>query len=585
MKRKFLSVFAGFLFPLCSSAQISDSFVDNSALSEWYGDNSRFLISEDNRLQLNDPDKLGKSYVAFPSTAMNNAEWSLSMELQFRPSSSNYMRFFLCSDSPVLSEALNGYFLQVGNTNRQILLYRMSNGSTKILGRSIEDRLDRSSISLSLKVIRSEEGEWRVYSRLNDEISFTEEFVVKDTMFENSFFSGIYCKYSQTNSDKFYFDDLYIDGTALSDFIAPKVEKFSISDSSIILQLSERIDCGAFSYELQNLSYYESYWNSQCNTLSILLHERLEQGVRYGLSVSNCVDMAGNAMNDTTLYFAIPDSVAPGDLLFSEVLFNPVSGGSEYAEIYNNSNKIIDLSTLRFSIRKAADSSIYSSKKLASSPMFIFPGEFKLITDDREGVCNYFDCQDPSAFILLNSMPSLRNEDGCIVLFRSEDSLVIDNFYYDADMHSELLTNKGKGVSLERVDWTSDLWVSSAGSVGYGTPGYANASSAESVDVLSFESSEYCFPYYDESQHFRLRYRLDDVGYFVTIRIYSLSGYCVKILADHLLFPNEGEIVWDGRDDAGRVLPSAPYVLLWEAIHEKGSVIRKKWVVLVTSER
>ena len=585
MKRKFLSVFAGFLFPLCSSAQISDSFVDNSALSEWYGDNSRFLISEDNRLQLNDPDKLGKSYVAFPSTAMNNAEWSLSMELQFRPSSSNYMRFFLCSDSPVLSEALNGYFLQVGNTNRQILLYRMSNGSTKILGRSIEDRLDRSSISLSLKVIRSEEGEWRVYSRLNDEISFTEEFVVKDTMFENSFFSGIYCKYSQTNSDKFYFDDLYIDGTALSDFIAPKVEKFSISDSSIILQLSERIDCGAFSYELQNLSYYESYWNSQCNTLSILLHERLEQGVRYGLSVSNCVDMAGNAMNDTTLYFAIPDSVAPGDLLFSEVLFNPVSGGSEYAEIYNNSNKIIDLSTLRFSTRKAADSSIYSSKKLASSPMFIFPGEFKLITDDREGVCNYFDCQDPSAFILLNSMPSLRNEDGCIVLFRSEDSLVIDNFYYDADMHSELLTNKGKGVSLERVDWTSDLWVSSAGSVGYGTPGYANASSAESVDVLSFESSEYCFPYYDESQHFRLRYRLDDVGYFVTIRIYSLSGYCVKILADHLLFPNEGEIVWDGRDDAGRVLPSAPYVLLWEAIHEKGSVIRKKWVVLVTSER
>lgn len=585
MKRKFLSVFAGLLFPLCSFSSISNSFSENSIPLEWKGDCSRFLISEDNRLQLNDPDKLGKSYVAFPSTAMNNAEWSLSMELQFRPSSSNYMRFFLCSDSPVLSEALNGYFLQVGNTNRQILLYRMSNGSTKILGRSIEDRLDRSSISLSLKVIRSEEGEWRVYSRLNDEISFTEEFVVKDTMFENSFFSGIYCKYSKTNSDKFYFDDLYIDGTALSDFIAPKVEKFSISDSSIILQLSERIDCDAFSYELQNLSYYESYWNSQCNTLSILLHERLEQGVRYGLSVSNCVDMAGNAMNDTTLYFAIPDSVAPGDLLFSEVLFNPVSGGSEYAEIYNNSNKIIDLSTLRFSTRKAADSSIYSSKKLSTEPLFIFPGEYKLITDEVEGVCNYFDCQDPSAFILLNSMPSLRNEDGCIVLFRSEDSLVIDNFYYDVSMHSELLANKGKGVSLERVDWESNHWVSSAGSVGYGTPGYENSSQAQSVDVADFQPSEYCFPYYDESQHFRLRYRLDDVGYFVTIRIYSLSGYCVKILADHLLFPNEGEIVWDGRDDAGRVLPSAPYVLLWEAIHEKGSVIRKKWVVLVTSER
>ena len=517
MKRKFLSVFAGFLFPLCSSAQISDSFVDNSALSEWYGDNSRFLISEDERLQLSDPNKLGKSYVAFESASMNNAEWNLSVELQFRPSSSNYMRFFLCSDSPNLSEPLNGYFLQVGNANRQILLYRMSNGSTKILGRSVEERLDRSSVILSIKVIRSGDGEWRIYSRLNDELSFTEEFVVVDSTYTNSYFAGIYCKYSKSNAEKMFFDDLLIKGGASIDREIPTIEKFTVSDSSIVLQLSERIDCESFVYDLLNLSYYESFWNSQCKQLSVVLHEKLEHGVRYGFSISNCRDMAGNAMNDTTLYFALPDSVAPGDILFSEVLFNPSSGGSEYAEIYNRSDKIIDLSTLRFSTRKAADSSIYSSKKLASSPMFIFPGEFKLITDDREGVCNYFDCQDPSAFILLNSMPSLRNEDGCIVLFRSEDSLVIDNFYYDVSMHSELLANKGKGVSLERVDWVSNHWVSSAGSVGYGTPGYENSSQAQSVDVADFQPSEFCFPYYDESHHFKLRYSLDEYGYYARI--------------------------------------------------------------------
>lgn len=584
MKRKFLSVFAGFLFPLCSSAQISDSFVDNSALSKWYGDNSRFLISEDERLQLSDPDKLGKSYVAFESASMNNAEWNLSVELQFRPSSSNYMRFFLCSDSPNLSEPLNGYFLQVGNANRQILLYRMSNGSTKILGRSVEERLDRSSVILSIKVIRSGDGEWRIYSRLNDELSFTEEFVVVDSTYTNSYFAGIYCKYSKSNAEKMFFDDLSIKGDASIDREIPTIEKFTFSDSSIVLQLSERIDCESFVYDLLNLSYYESFWNSQCNTLSILLHEKLEHGVRYGFSISNCRDMTGNTANDTTLYFALPDSVAPGDILFSEVLFNPSSGGSEYAEIYNRSDKIIDLSTLRFSTRKAADSSIYSSKKLASSPMFIFPGEFKLITDDREGVCNYFDCQDPSAFILLNSMPSLRNEDGCIVLFRSEDSLVIDNFYYDVSMHSELLANKGKGVSLERVDWESNHWVSSAGSVGYGTPGYENSSQAQSVDVADFQPSEFCFPYYDESHHFKLRYSLDDYGYYATIRAYSISGYCVATVIDHLLLASNGEISWNGRDDNDRVLPTAPYILIFEAINEKGSVVREKWVVFVSSE-
>lgn len=584
MKRKFLSVFAGFLFPLCSSAQISDSFVDNSALSEWYGDNSRFLISEDERLQLSDPNKLGKSYVAFESASMNNAEWNLSVELQFRPSSSNYMRFFLCSDSPNLSEPLNGYFLQVGNANRQILLYRMSNGSTKILGRSVEERLDRSSVILSIKVIRSGDGEWRIYSRLNDELSFTEEFVVVDSTYTNSYFAGIYCKYSKSNAEKMFFDDLSIKGDASIDREIPTIEKFTVSDSSIVLQLSERIDCESFVYDLLNLSYYESFWNSQCKQLSVVLHEKLEHGVRYGFSISNCRDMTGNTANDTTLYFALPDSVAPGDILFSEVLFNPSSGGSEYAEIYNRSDKIIDLSTLRFSTRKAADSSIYSSKKLVSSPMFIFPGEFKLITDDREGVCNYFDCQDPSAFILLNSMPSLRNEDGCIVLFRSEDSLVIDNFYYDVSMHSELLANKGKGVSLERVDWESNHWVSSAGSVGYGTPGYENSSQAQSVDVADFQPSEFCFPYYDESHHFKLRYSLDDYGYYATIRAYSISGYCVATVIDHLLLASNGEISWNGRDDNDRVLPTAPYILIFEAINEKGSVVREKWVVFVSSE-
>lgn len=584
MKRKFLSVFAGLLFPLCSFSSISNSFSENSIPLEWTGDCSRFLISEDNRLQLNDPDKLGKSYVAFPSTAMNNAEWSLSMELQFRPSSSNYTRFFLCSDSPVLSEALNGYFLQVGNTNRQILLYRMSNGSTKILGRSVEERLDRSSVILSIKVIRSGDGEWRIYSRLNDELSFTEEFVVVDSTYTNSYFAGIYCKYSKSNAEKMFFDDLSIKGDASIDREIPTIEKFTVSDSSIVLQLSERIDCESFVYDLLNLSYYESFWNSQCKQLSVVLHEKLEHGVRYGFSISNCRDMTGNTANDTTLYFALPDSVASGDILFSEVLFNPSSGGSEYAEIYNRSDKIIDLSTLRFSTRKAADSSIYSSKKLASSPMFIFPGEFKLITDDREGVCNYFDCQDPSAFILLNSMPSLRNEDGCIVLFRSEDSLVIDNFYYDVSMHSELLANKGKGVSLERVDWESNHWVSSAGSVGYGTPGYENSSQAQSVDVADFQPSEFCFPYYDESHHFKLRYSLDDYGYYATIRAYSISGYCVATVIDHLLLASNGEISWNGRDDNDRVLPTAPYILIFEAINEKGSVVREKWVVFVSSE-
>lgn len=584
MKRKILSVFAGLLCSLSSFSQFFDAFSEKFLVDECMGDCSRFDISEDNRLQLNDSDKLGKSYIAFPSSVMNQAEWSINVELQFRPSSSNYMRFFLCSDSPDLSQDLNGYFVQVGNAKRQILLYRMSDGATKILGRSTEERLDHSSVLLTLKILRSDSGEWRVYSQLNDEISFREEFVVSDTTFTHSYFAGIYCKYSKSNSTKMFFDDLFVDGMVSEDKVAPEIEHFSLTDSTIVVQFSERMNSESLLCDITNLSYYESLWNPQCNTLTILLHETITPGVRYGLSLSRCADVVGNCMRDTTLYLGIPDDVAPGDLLFSEVLFNPSSGGSEYAEIFNRSDKVIDLSTLRFSTRKSADSSIYSSKKLSTESLFIFPGEYKVITDDREGVCSFYSCPDENAFVLLNSMPGLRNENGCVVLFRSKDSLVIDNFYYDVSMHSGLLANGGKGVSLERLSWDENRWCSTPGSVGYGTPGFAGASSAESVDVVSFESSECCFPYYDESQYFRLRYRLDDYGYYATIRIYNLTGTCVREFADHQLLPNEGEFVWDGTDDNGNVLPSSPYLFLLEAIHEKGTILRRKWVVFVASE-
>jgi hypothetical protein len=77
---------------------------------------------------------------------------------------------------------------------------------------------------------------------------------------------------------------------------------------------------------------------------------------------------------------------------------------------------------------------------------------------------------------------------------------------------------------------------------------------------------------------------LDDYGYYATIRAYSISGYCVATVIDHLLLASNGEISWNGRDDNDRVLPTAPYILIFEAINEKGSVVREKWVVFVSSE-
>jgi flagellar hook assembly protein FlgD len=45
----------------------------------------------------------------------------------------------------------------------------------------------------------------------------------------------------------------------------------------------------------------------------------------------------------------------------------------------------------------------------------------------------------------------------------------------------------------------------------------------------------------------------------VELKIYDVSGRVVRLLVDERLAAGDHEIVWDGRDDAGRRLPAGHY--------------------------
>ncbi|PSQ79124.1 MAG: hypothetical protein BRD33_01030, partial [Bacteroidetes bacterium QH_6_63_17] len=180
----------------------------------------------------------------------------------------------------------------------------------------------------------------------------------------------------------------------------------------------------------------------------------------------------------------------------------------------------------------------------------------------------------------------LRN-DGDLVRVHRRDSTVLSTVDYVPDWHAPGLAET-KGTALERISPTGDAeaaenWTSSTDSSG-GTPGAPNAVSllpsdeAPETTSLRIEPDPFSI---EQDGATRIRYTFDDVPNLVRVRIYDARGREVWS-EEARLTGRSGEIVWDGRNDAGERVRIGPYVVLVEAVRaEAGTVTQLKKTVVV----
>src|SRR5690349_15547079 len=85
-------------------AQVTDDFSDGDFTDApaWSGNDSKFAV-ENSVLRLAAPPTSGSAYLSTPSEAINEGVWEFLVTLDFNPSSSNYARVYLVSDSPDLT--------------------------------------------------------------------------------------------------------------------------------------------------------------------------------------------------------------------------------------------------------------------------------------------------------------------------------------------------------------------------------------------------------------------------------------------------------------------------------------------------
>lgn len=299
-----------------------------------------------------------------------------------------------------------------------------------------------------------------------------------------------------------------------------------------------------------------------------------------GVSFKHCTSKKTDSASVQT---GIIHDALKNDIVLNEILFDPPSGGSDFVELYNRSDHIINAKDIYLTNRTSAGL-IGIAFAASETDRNFFPGEFICLTTDSSFVRKQWPVAVKSNIMEMKSMSSYPDDEGNAIILNKQGE-IIDEMNYVDNMHFPLIRNR-EAVSLEKI--TPDLsssfkgnWHSAASTVGYATPGYKN-SQYQSTDSLVGQfniSSDIITPNNDGiDDNLIIQYSFPLSGYMCSVFLFDKNGLLIKKLVDNELFGLEGQIVWNGTVTSQKALSGLYYIKL-EAFHLNGSRINRKWAV------
>lgn len=189
-----------------------DDFANAEASqAHWVGDWGSFAINKQGQLQ-SQASQAGEHALLRSSHAAIDAEWGCWLRISGTCSAYNLVRFYLTLASE--DTRSDGYFVQIGGTNKNITLYEQQDGlATKVIEHSERKKiLDMDASYLYVKVTRESDGMFRLYSLVEGKDSiWIEEGSIFVPMVESKY-SAIEVKNTKTRGYDFYVDDVYVRG-------------------------------------------------------------------------------------------------------------------------------------------------------------------------------------------------------------------------------------------------------------------------------------------------------------------------------------------------------------------------------------
>ncbi|MDW3646413.1 MAG: lamin tail domain-containing protein [Bacteroidia bacterium] len=525
------------LLPICLSAQLSEDFTDRDITNNptWIGDDSLFSVTANEELQSQGNPLTETIYLATAQNQLNDIEWRIDLRYAFGPSGSNAIRIYLMADQSNMRAALQGYFLQIGESgsNDSYDLYRQDGTTiTKIID-GVDGRAG-SGVDVRIRVSRTLAGVWELYSDPSKTDNFQLEGSATDNTYNSTAWFGISVTHTSSRANSFFFDNIYV-GPEVQDTMAPDLLSVNVlSATSLELHFSEAMESSsagsAANYRLQPDDVAPA--NAQLDPTNaakviLTLANPLVSGNSYSIEVSGLSDLAGNLMQGTqsqTFDYLEIESALAFDVVINEIFADPTpSQGlpeAEFLELFNRSNKVLDLQNW----------SISNGSTVGLLPAHVMgPGELLILTRDT----------DAGRYSPLGTTISPTNwttlvNSGDNLGLRSADGVLIDTVDYEPEWFRDEF-KAGGGFSLERInpdnlDCPSKAnWASTVNAQG-GTPGAFNSifnpnpendpPALASVAVLDPQNLELCF---DEPM---------DAASLNNLGIYTLTGIGAPLSAE-----------------------------------------------------
>ncbi len=308
------------------------------------------------------------------------------------------------------------------------------------------------------------------------------------------------------------------------------------------------------------------------NEVLIRLKQKPDSNLVYDLTVRSVSDCSGNSIGSfNKAKFAVPGLPSKNEIVINEILFNPKPDGFDYVEIYNAGKKTVDLSKLYAGINR-----------ITAEPLLFFPGDFLVITENRNWVMNNYFVKEPEHLIQISNLPSLPDDKGILSLL-NEQGNVLDEVSYDDAWHFALIGDKD-GVALERIDYRKPAqdksnWTSAASTAGFGTPTARNSQFLTDPQLQSAITVSPRIFSPDNDGHddiATIYYQNNEPGYVINITVFDAKGRLVRALIRNSTVSQRAEFRWDGLDDQQRGLPIGVYIFYSEIFNLKGKVSRFK---------